>query len=387
MKPRASMLLPFLLLAGTALAQTPPAAPPMLMPTTPAPEAAPVTAPAATALPEVTIPTVAPQPLATDLPATDAAPATDASALPISPEAEATPAANATPIIIEPAVAAEAPYSFGDVPFSLFYTADQTDKMRKVLTVYENSKRNNTPTSIEVVEEVKELAPEVPKVIIEEPAMYPSFTLRSIVYRDKRDWTVWIGDMRITPKTNTQDSEIRVLGLTPTAGQFLWNPTYASKLAQRKESKAFADTKPVAHKMTKPNTAQLDGATGQVVFTLRPNQTFASAYMATFEGRMPAIPMQPVAEIDVPLDETLKEALSPTGASGTPAESAPAQGETVPATPEQPAAAAATATSLQQLYQKGKGPSNETETLDMLLKQQQNMQKFAPPGARPPQAK
>lgn len=288
-----SGILTLLMLAASAQAQVAAPMPAMpAMPIEPAAPGAPMPAPAPVALPEVSVPTVtAPASMpVVEAPPAPAAPAPGEAVLPIT--AEPTPE---TPAVQQPVV--EAPvvtpdpngeFSYGKSDISLLFTSRQIDRMKSVLSIYETARRNQVNVPITVVEQ--ELGEELKPVSVEEPASYPVFTLKSIAYRAPNDWTVWIGNLRITPRNNEQ--EVRVLGVSANRAQFLWKPAYAEALQQRDSMKLFAPTTPVKHKMTRVNTALLDRAAGQVTFTLLPNQSFAAGYMATFEGKIasPALP-------------------------------------------------------------------------------------------------
>ena len=313
MNQRANMLLlGCVLVAANALAQAPgtmPALPSMpampVEPTSPTvmPVMEPTPAPAA-ALPEVNIPSV------TAISETPAPP------LPTLDEPLADSATMQAPAPTEDTLLDPegAQFSYGTTNFSLLYTPNQINKMKSVLAIYETSRRNQTGAPIKVVEDldaIEEIAP----VIAQEPDVYPTFTLKSIAFRNNRDWTVWIGNLRITPSHN--DQEVRVIGIMPNMGQFLWKPPYREALQQRVNAKLMGTTEKVSHKQTRPNTAIYDGQNGQVSFTLRPNQTFAPAYMATFEGKIASPNLPKLNEVedsiaDAPAGEALGAALGKT---------------------------------------------------------------------------
>lgn len=306
-------MLAIIAVAQATAAQTPPGSMPA-MPAMPVPEptpavaapAAPATAAPAVALPEVNVPTVdvpADVPIGADVLLGDVP--QSAPALPAVADEEV---ADAAPVTEAPLYDAQGEaFSYGTSDLSLLFTPSQVSRMKSVLSVYETARRNRTDTTIEVVEDI---GPEdVEPVLVKEPASYPVFTLKSIAYSNARDWTVWIGDLRITPRKNEQ--EIRVLAVNRTMAQLLWKPPYREALQQRGNMKLFASTDAVKHKMTRPNTAVFDTAAGQVTFTLRPNQSFAPGYMATFEGKIPAPELPKMDSV-----EEESEALPATPAAG-----------------------------------------------------------------------
>lgn len=297
-----------------AVPLTPAAVPAGAMPAMPVMPVMPVVPSVETTLPDVTVPSVAaPLPVGAVPVAAPAAAATEAAAAPEPelPTIEEEPAGEAVAAATAPDPTPQedpegADYSYGTANYSLLYTRNQISKMKSVLNIFE-SRRKRGDTAIKVVEKL-ELPDEEAPMLVPEPALYPVFTLKSIVFRNNRDWTVWIGNLRITPKQN--DQEVRVIAVGPNIGQFIWKPAYGGAMHQRAAMKGFAKTDNVAHKLTKPNTAAYDDQTDQVSFTLRQNQTFAPAYMATFEGKVAPIQL-PKMEIDDSIAEDEEQPQSP----------------------------------------------------------------------------
>jgi hypothetical protein len=350
--------------------------------------------PAATALPEIQVPSmpapaapaadplppVEPLPAVAPLP-TDAAPAVPAAdplppveplpaaetGLPAVPEQPAAPAATAPAAAAQ--IAMDEPFSYGEFPYSLMFSPDQIENMKRVLRTYETKRRMPGAAEIEVVEEAR---PEI--VLTPEPDAYPVFTLGSIVYRASNDWSVWISGMRITPKTN--DQTLKVVGVGPGMVRFVWKPEYIGAMKRRAEAKMFADTETVKHKMTKPNTAMLDTQGDLVMFTLKPNQTFAPGYMATFEGRVAPPALEKIAApegaqpgADMPAlvgDEAPADA-------GAPAE---VQRDSLPDN----ATTGLAGDAIQRMYQKAGGASapSAKDSLDTLLKSSEGIRSVTP---------
>lgn len=300
MRHKPLLVVGLLAVTHVANAQTPPGSMPA-MPVMPAQQVPQLPAPPAAAptLPEVSVPSVsspADVAIGADVLLGDV-PAPASASLPATAVDEIKPAAEATNAAAPLYDASGQEFSYGTSDLSLLFTPTQISRMKTVLSIYETARRNRTETPIEVVEELGPV--DVPTAVIAEPDKYPVFTLKSIAYRDARDWTVWVGDLRITPRKN--DQEVRVLAVSPNTAQLLWKPAYSEALQQRSNRKLFADSSKVRHKLTRPNTAVMDAAAGQVSFTLRPNQSFVPGYMATFEGKV-ASPELTKIEVAQPLE-------------------------------------------------------------------------------------
>lgn len=296
----------------------------------------------------------------------------DQSLLPVVPqqptEAPAQPAKPAESVT--PSAALDEPFSYGAFPSALMFAPSQIEAMKRVLNDYEMKRRLGTAGDIEVVEEQ---AP--PPVIVPEPDAYPVFTLGSVAYRARNDWTVWVSGLKITPKTN--DQEIRVVGVGPGLARLAWKPAYIDTFKRRVAENKLAKADALKHKATRPNTAVLDAQEGKVYFSLKPNQSFVPGYMATFEGKVGSPTLEKMEPLPVPGAEDVSAIINGDAA-------AQAQGETRDVLP--PSATTGLAgDSIRRMYQKAGGTSvaNPQDTLDTLLKNNQNINAVVPQRANP----
>lgn len=234
------------------------------------------------------------------LPQGEAVPAAPAVALPSAPATDAVPSLPPTPVVSNTPAAAAAlagtenvpglpgaaeatsqpAFSFGTFSASLFYDAASINAMKQVLTTAETQVASKPTVTEKVVTE------KAPAPAITDPVAYPVFYLSSILYRSPSDWTVWVGDKKITPHKNT--TELQIIGLNANAATFTWTPVFAQTLAQRRAGKLFAPVDAVRNRLVTPQILKFDDATSTATFTLRPNQSFAAGYMAVFEGAIAA---------------------------------------------------------------------------------------------------
>lgn len=324
--------------------------------------------------------------------AQEAAPIDNLPALPASAAPAASPEPAVPPVApeaVQPAPAAQvepqanaatppsntAPLSFGDFPYSLMMTAPQAEQLKEALTAYEH--QIAAPVEEEMVVET------TPQAEPEAPATYPVFTLGSVAFRTAGDWTVWINGARITPSTNTQ--EVRVVAISPQMVRFSWTPSYITALRERYKRDKFADTAPVAHKRTNPNTAMFDVPAGVVYFSLRPNQSFAAGYMATFEGRIASPALEKLVE---PTDATAgtKEGEGAAGGNADTGETTTAPSSSNLSPQQQENIQGLGGDTIRRLYEKAngvdQGVSNESKnvqgTVDELLRSQQTISDVTP---------
>ncbi len=258
-----------------------PAASSALPPLAPIPAAAPGASAPAGDLPALNLPTVA-VPAAANTPA---APAPDTALPAVTAPAAATPATSATAdgqAAANPASAELLPqpkqYSFGDSELSILFLPDQVSRMKDAIRSFEDTGKDaEKPT---VVPEVV-AAPVAPE-IIEDPLVYPVFYLSTIAYDAPSDWSLWVSGYKITSRRNYTD--LTVLNVTRDSVTFLWKPSFMKAIAKREKEKRFAPIDSVKHKLVPAQAVSIDPAAGSVVFTLKPNQSFAPGYFKTFEG-------------------------------------------------------------------------------------------------------
>lgn len=102
---------------------------------------------------------------------------------------------------------------------------------------------------------------------------YPQFFLSTLVYYAPNDWVVWINNEKITPQTPRESSNIRVGGIASDRVTFEWFPLEMERVVEI--WKSFPNDK-----------VSVDIPRGQVVFSLKPNQTFSSYTMTVLEGKV-----------------------------------------------------------------------------------------------------
>lgn len=255
------------------------AAPPAFPPSSPTPS---VPATAAPVEPTAAITPLAPAAVDPMLPPVASAPAAATVA--------ATPPASTAPDVapVETSTAKPtAKTSLGAAPISIFLSPAKLQALEEALYEYEShpGAAAKVDPALEAVFESK------PKV--EEPETYPVFYLSSIAYRAADDWTIWVSGHKITSRKNTTD--ITVISVSPTQASFMWKPTYSEALTTRKRDNKFAPLDAVKNKLTRPSSYNYDEQTGVTTFTLRPNQSFVTAYMNTFEGYIESPKLTPLS--------------------------------------------------------------------------------------------
>jgi hypothetical protein len=187
--------------------------------------------------------------------------------------------------LISSAAAAESPresnLSMGTSRASVFFVPLQIRAMEEALTSGESRATASpiTQKSADLTVDLSQLQ-EAPKIV--EPDMYPVFYLSSIAYRASNDWSIWVSGHKITSRKN--DTNLRILSVSPQSVSFLWSPVFADALITRTREHMFASPEPVKNKLTKTDTHRFDEQSGSVSFSLRTNQSFLPAYMRTFEG-------------------------------------------------------------------------------------------------------
>jgi len=120
---------------------------------------------------------------------------------------------------------------------------------------------------------------------------YPQFFLDSLVYYSAKDWLVWINGEKITQDTSKESSNIHVVQISADKVTVEWFPL---------EMNRVLDT----WRQFPNSEVMVDAGHGQVVFTLKPNQTFSSYTMTVLEGRVLPVTVDITQEIDLSDDKS-----------------------------------------------------------------------------------
>ncbi len=245
-------------------------------------------------------PVAAPAPIASDaaLIAPPPAPIPDGIALPptmpdVNAPAAPTPADSALPTVPgldnasppEPSDMATSPepaqpLTFDDFGSSVFYKQGDISKLKTALDIADAVARR-AAQGITKVEEAIMPTPEAPKIEISE---YPVFHLSSVVYQGQGKWVIWLNGNRTTSKTLPPD--LSVIGINTQQVRFAWKPQIMPALKTRWQSEEGDASKTKLKKLLSgANLVAVDEKGGGVNFTLRPNQTYSSAYNAVLEGK------------------------------------------------------------------------------------------------------
>ncbi len=97
--------------------------------------------------------------------------------------------------------------------------------------------------------------------------------LSSIMYFNANEWVVWVNNQKITPQSNSEDREISLLSVDKDKAKLLWKLGVSKwKIISGKKSEAAA-----------PNINDKNQV--EIVFELKPNQTFILGTNSVAEGR------------------------------------------------------------------------------------------------------
>lgn len=181
------------------------------------------------------------------------------------------------------------------VPISIFFTAEELQRMRAAIMAYEKSKlvkiSKAEDKANDFLNQLTDSEPAPPPEPVEKTYVYPQFFLNSLVYHSKEDWVVLINGQRYSSRVEQTDPEIRVLGVDEEKVVLEWKP---KKMDRVMESWAKNINEEI----------NVDPVVGIVSFTLRPNQTFSSYAMRVLEGRVrPVMVVFKTDEPALPPDE------------------------------------------------------------------------------------
>jgi hypothetical protein len=170
--------------------------------------------------------------------------------------------------------------SYGEFEQSLLYSAQDIDRMKKVLTSYESIKRPEGSAK-PVKDEFTELL-NMPVPTISEPENYPTYYMSSIVYRSPKDWLFWMNGTKYTPKK--MPGGMKILAMSPRAALFAWEPEYIEQAKTRFE-RELIDTSIPKHIKAHNSYVKYDEKNNRFTVSIAPNQSFVSAAFAVYEGK------------------------------------------------------------------------------------------------------
>ena len=159
---------------------------------------------------------------------------------------------------------------------SLLFNPPTIEKLRKALQFYRpdaNKGGENTDFLSEIAN-----VPTAETIVVSAPYFY----LGSIIYSNTGEWFIWLNGKKIAASRPLQDPRLTITSLSTNAVSFKWKPaTVADIQANWSRRQQINDY----NRVLSPNV-NFNRDTGEIDFTLRPNQTFFSATMQVVEGRV-----------------------------------------------------------------------------------------------------
>lgn len=113
----------------------------------------------------------------------------------------------------------------------------------------------------------------------------PSFYLGSIAYVSREEWAVWLNNVKYTHEKPQQD--VTIAGISPDKVQLIWNidslditaPNWRSKMKQTNSGDYVSEDDQI----------RVNNSGTEIMFILRPNQSFLSSKMDIVEGHEDSI--------------------------------------------------------------------------------------------------
>ena len=132
----------------------------------------------------------------------------------------------------------------------------------------------------EIEENITSIVREVIKKIA--PDFAPAFYLKSILYFSPTNWSIWLNDKKISDKNSYEHDHLDIMKITGDKVILLWQNSNISMIYPKWQNNfiALGDNKFTSH----DKNIVVDGATGNISFILRPNQSFVSKSLEIVEG-------------------------------------------------------------------------------------------------------
>lgn len=186
--------------------------------------------------------------------------------------------------------------SYGAWPYSLMYPPEEMTNLKNILALYERKgfivEQEAAPSEETAQPSVEEIYQKLQQTPLPPNLVFPSFKLRSIIYRHANDWSVWLNNRRITNETNKPENELSVVAISKDFVEFAWVPGNAELLSAILQTRLLpaASRPPTSPTPTHRKAIAahpegwLDRSTSIVHFILRPNQVFYAETFEVFEG-------------------------------------------------------------------------------------------------------
>ncbi len=184
--------------------------------------------------------------------------------------------------------------SYGTWEKSIMFSGHEIEDFRRVIDAFEQKRSGHTRRTPETVGEIVEQIETASQV---ENVIYPSFQLRTLIYKNPNDWYLYLNTAAFSSLKPTTEGEIRILGVNREFVNFMWIPTdptlflyiVTNREDLAKDSLEQPDaalaTPPFHNRLAnKPLESFINTSERGIVFSLRPNQTFDSETFNTYEG-------------------------------------------------------------------------------------------------------
>ncbi|MGB1540287.1 MAG: hypothetical protein ACPG80_04950, partial [Rickettsiales bacterium] len=194
-------------------------------------------------------------------------------------------------------------------PGSLMFNEKDVERIMALYRVYLESKETNTPIEEVAVDKdslvesmIKEMSDKAAEVEIPEEVL--NFTLDSILYQNKSDWSIWINGKIYARKDvikpfTVGESELVVADITGQKVLFDWYPAPGAfeKTQQRWSEKQMAmDSGVESPVASMSEQVTFDENEQRIRIAMYPNQRFVSKFMTVMEGRGQNAAATPIVE-------------------------------------------------------------------------------------------
>jgi hypothetical protein len=220
--------------------------------------------------------------------------------------------------------------SFGTEIVSVFFSPKELDAYLSAITrVEEDVFYGRGLTSLDTVDDIEDALASEEETEEQQPIMYPTYYLSSILYNNPTQWAIRINGLTIDSTKNLPEKELYVRAISPYRVQLVWKPQdgriFDSLYGQ--EQSEIISTLPHFNTIKHRQVAQMtkvvfDEATQTISFSLQPNQLFFSEYLKTYEGHpkdiLPPKPKNEASDTPQMTDAQNSRALRNTPAVGNP---------------------------------------------------------------------
>ena len=157
---------------------------------------------------------------------------------------------------------------------SLFFSPEETADIRYAMNIYKkNSSGRRDDNDFDEEDFLNRLTGIRKAQETNRYYKYPQFFLESLVYHAADNWIIWVNGQKLTQDSPMENTDLSVMDINEDMVRLKWKPVSMQKVNETWEQ-------------MENDNVEVYKRRGEVIFTLKVNQTFSSYVMNILEGKV-----------------------------------------------------------------------------------------------------